>query len=236
MVVGVDERRAWRASTGSCADGGAVVQTTSDGGTSWSKETSPSRAIARAQPLSGSRGFAYGAGTDCTLREYVTTDGGSTWRETQAVAGVWSRSVRDAHEVSTPADSKSRPCGDQGVLDLLRTSSTGARVLCLDGALKRTSNAGGKWTDAGTVPGGLALSGRVERETFAVYAARVSDTCKGVEITRVTDAKPEVIACVETDAEAGPGEIDLSTPAGAGWLVVGQETWTSADLKSWKRA
>lgn len=236
MVVGVDERRAWRASTGSCADGGAVVQATSDGGTSWSKEASPSRAIARAQPLSGSRGFVYGAGKDCALREYVTTDGGSTWRETQAVAGVWSRSVRDAREVSTPADATSKPCGDQGVLDLLRTSATGARVLCLDGALKRTSNAGAKWTDAGTVSGGLALSGRVEGDAFAVYAARVSDTCKGVEVVRVTEAKPGVTGCVETDAEAAPGEIDLSTPAQTGWLVVGDETWTSADLKTWKRA
>lgn len=236
MVVGLDDRHAWRASAGSCADGGAKVHATRDGGKTWSKGESPTRAIARIQPLEESRGFIYGADEDCSLSEYVTSDAGSTWEEPRSVTGIWSRVPTERNVVATPEDEASRPCGDQAVLDLVRTSATKAQSLCLDGAVKATDDGGATWADAGKVPGGLALTGRGEGGSFSMYAARVSEECAGIEVVRVRE-RAEPVGCVATTAAAAPGEVSVSTVAKAGWLVVGDETWTSsADLKTWKRA
>ena len=102
MIVALDAKRAWRAQAGTCASGGALVQTTSNGGTTWTKGNSPAPTIARVQPLAGGSGFIYAANTQCVLVEHVTGDSGRRWSEGRQISGAWARNPKDANVVVTP--------------------------------------------------------------------------------------------------------------------------------------
>ncbi|EWT06978.1 hypothetical protein N864_07105 [Intrasporangium chromatireducens Q5-1] len=238
MIVALDAKHAWRATAGTCADGGALVQSTSDGGKTWTKGSSPVRAIVRVQPLQDSSGFIYGATKDCDLSEYVSADGARNWDGPRPVDGAWARHLTDDKVVITPQVGASRPCGDQSVVDLSRISATEAEVLCLDGGVKATNDGGASWTGEGSAPGALALSARNEDGSLATYAVRGSANCKGLEIVRVLKGKaePEQTGCLATETPADPGTVSLSTTARSGWLSIGDQTWTSRDLKAWAKA
>lgn len=239
MIVGEDASRAWRADAGRCQGGGGAIATTSNGGTTWAPARAPAPAIARIQPLAGPTGFAAAAGADCKLLEYATNDEARSWQGPRAVDGGWARQLGDPKAVVTPQRLNARACGDQVVLDLARVSTTGAEVLCLDGSLKRTTDGGASWSNAGRAPGGLSLATRTDGGSTLTYAARVSDTCPGIEIVQVAAPGSPLkrVSCLSSPRPAAPGAVSLSTPGGAGWLAVGNETWVAgADLRQWKKA
>ncbi len=238
MIVGEDGSRAWRAAAGQCQGGGGAIQTTSNGGAAWAKVASSGRAITRIQPLAGPTGFADTAGADCVLREFTTNDEGRSWQGPRPVDGGWARQLGDPKMVVTPKRLNSRACGEKEVLDLARVSSTQAQVLCLDGGVKRTVDGGTSWSQAGQAPGGLSLATRVLGRSMLTYLARVSATCPGIEIVQVLapGTDPKRVSCLNSPGRAAPGAVSLSTPSGAGWLAVGDETWVAgADLRQWKK-
>ena len=52
----------------------------------------------------------------------------------------------------------------------------------------------------------------------------------------VRGQEPSDLACIET-ATPAPGSVAIAASSEAGWLVIGQDTWTSsADLTNWKQA
>ena len=239
LIVGIDATRAWRARAGSCAAGGALVQTTSNAGASWTKGSRPGPVIARIQPLGGGSGFVYAADAQCVLAEHVTGDNAFTWSGGSQLSGAWTRSPKDTNVVVTPQVAASRPCGDEAVLDLARYSGTQAQVLCRDGGVKQTRDSGSTWTDAGTAQGALALASRDESGVSAIYVARVAKGCAGIEIAQLLSggADPRRVGCVPTTASAAAGQIALSIPATGGWLAIGAETWVAGpDLASWTKA
>ncbi|MDN5797011.1 MAG: hypothetical protein L0H79_14795 [Intrasporangium sp.] len=239
MIVGLDATRAWRARSGTCSGAGALVQTTTNGGRAWTKGTRPAAAIGRIQPLPEGDGFIYAADKRCVLAERTTSDNGQTWSVRGKLSGAWTRNPKDVTVVVTPQAPGSHPCGDEAVLDLARYSGTQAQALCLDGGVKQTVDGGSRWTDAGNAPGALALASRAEDGVPALYVARVTTACAGVEIARVLarGADPVSVACVKTTAKAAPGEVSVSTLASAGWLAVGAETWLAGpNLTTWTKA
>lgn len=238
MIVGQDASRAWRAQAGRCPGGGGTVLTTSDGGATWAKRRSPGPALARVQPLNGQEGFALVATADCQLKEFATYDDARTWQGPRVLDGVWARQLTDAKVVVTPLRPASRPCGDQAVLDLARISSTRAAALCFEGGVKRTTDGGISWSNAGQATGALSLATRVETGNTLTYAARVSAACPGIEIVQVTGAKadPKRVSGVSSPQGSEAGTVSLSTPSAAGWLAVGDDTWVAgADLQQWSK-
>jgi photosystem II stability/assembly factor-like uncharacterized protein len=238
MVVGLDARRAWRASAGTCDGGKSLLQVTTDGGRTWDDATSPSKAIARIQPLRDGSGFLYAAGADCALKEWTTKDAGKTWAGPKGIVGGWARLIADPTKLTTPAKDRAQPCGNRSVIDLSRTSAEQAEALCANGSVFVTNDGGASWADSGAAPGAVALSNRLEGEILSTYAARIDPSCAGVEVVKVVQGKTATkVACVETVAAPKAGQVGISALATAGWLVVGDETWTAgADLKSWKPA
>lgn len=236
MVVGLDANNAWRATMGSCESGGSLVQVTDDGGRTWSKGTSPAKALARIAPQLNGVGLVYAAGADCTLQEWVTRDDGATWTGPTPANNAWTRLLSDVTEVSTPSDANATPCGTAAVLDLSRTTPEQAEALCANGKVVVTDDGGTSWADSGSAPGAMALSNRLEAGVLTSYAARLSSSCAGVQIVRVVQGRAaSPVACVETDAAPEPGQVGISAAPAAGWLVVGKQTWTSgADLRTWK--
>ncbi len=236
-IAGLDATTAWRATVGSCADGGADVEVSTDGGATWTAAKTPVGAIVRVQPLEKGRGFVIGAGPDCTPRQYSTTDSGKTWSTPEPVDGGWARKLDTPTEVLAPSQPKARACGDQVVFDLSRTSAEQAEALCADGSVKVTTDGGVSWGDSGTASGALAISNRIESGVLSTYAAGIDPKCKGIQIVKVIkgrDAEP--LGCVATTVPERTGSVSISVASGTGWLLIGQDTYTSKDLKAWTKA
>ncbi|HKX68273.1 MAG TPA: hypothetical protein VJN29_13730 [Intrasporangium sp.] len=229
---------AWRATTGTCTEGGAELSVTRDGGASWDEVEVPARTISRVQPLTGGTGFIVGSDRGCGQSEFTTDDDGATWVGPRPLVGGWARKIAAPNEIVTPEDANSRPCGDQDVLDLSRTSAEQAEALCRDGSVKVTNDSGATWSESGQAEGALAFSNRLEGGVLTTYAARAGvEGCDGVQIAKVIRGEePAEVACVET-TEPTPGSVAISTSPEAGWLLVGDEAWVSgADLTAWEQA
>jgi len=237
LVSALDAAIAWRATTGTCARGGATVELTSDGGQTWTKLRSPARAIARVQPLDPTRVFMVGAGADCTLEQYASSNAGAMWRAPTVITGGWARRLDKPTQVLTPQRSAATPCGGGVVLDLSRTSAVEAQSLCADGSVVLTRDGGSTWTDSGSAPGAIALSNLLVDNRLTTYAVRLVGACKGVQLVEVVNGRaPAVVACVPVP-DARRGDVGLSVTQRAGWIVAGKQTWLSrGDLTSWKPA
>ncbi|EWT02863.1 hypothetical protein N865_03115 [Intrasporangium oryzae NRRL B-24470] len=238
IVNGLDATVAWKATTGTCGSGGATLAVTKNGGARWSVVKAPTEAISRVQPLDTQRAFVVGASTACRLRQYSTTDLGSSWTGPSAVSGGWARRLDQPSTVVTPAQDAAQPCGGKAVVDLSRTSAQQAQALCVNGDIVETGDGGQTWVSAGKASEAVALANRSASGRVTTYVARVVPSCDGVQIARVADGKdPVQLACVATTVPATPGRIAISTPDEGGWLVVGDETFTGTrDLKAWTKA
>lgn len=80
LLVAVDGRQAWRVATGSCTDGGASVERTTDGGRTWTSGTPPLRSISRLVVRIGSDAvYAVGADGGCDAQLRRTVNSAATW-------------------------------------------------------------------------------------------------------------------------------------------------------------
>ena len=236
LVSALDAGTAWRATTGSCDRGGAVLEVTTDGGETWTRLRAPSRAVARVQPLDEARAFLIGAGSSCALEQYATSDLGRSWPAPTPVSGGWARRLDDPASVVAPQKDRAAPCGDAVVVDLSRTSAAQAGALCGDGSVVVTNDGGVNWSASGDARGGVALSNVLVDTALTTYAVRLVGACAGVELVRMVEGRSaRVIACVPVTSPVA-GNVGLSVADGAGWIVSGDETWVSrGDLTSWKR-
>ncbi|GAA2493602.1 hypothetical protein GCM10009858_34500 [Terrabacter carboxydivorans] len=235
-IAAVDGKRAWRATLGTCSQGGSDLSVTDDGGKTWTKRSAGAAALGRVQPVDATRGFVIGAPKSCSAGEYATDDDGQTWRGPRAIDGGWSRVPGGDQPtlVITPKRPDARPCGGAAVVDLARISASRAVAACADGRLVRSTDGGSRWSALATVQGLLAVSAREENGSPAVYVARTVDGCAGVEIAAVGDKGTSRVACVTTLVEGAEGRVSLSVVDDAGWLAVADATWRSGtDLKSW---
>ncbi|MEW1954949.1 hypothetical protein [Terrabacter sp. NPDC080008] len=235
VIAAADGKRAWRATLGTCADKGASLSVTDDGGRTWTERTAPAPALGRVQPVGAGRGFVIAARTGCKPGEYDTDDGAATWKSPIAVDGGWSRvpGGEEPEQVITPQRPDARPCGSTTVVDLARVSAARAVVVCADGRIVRSTDGGSRWSTQATVKGALSVSARDEGGTPTVYVARTSDACDGVEIAKVTDTAT-ALSCVKAPLDGAEGRVSLSVVGAAGWLAVADTTWRSgSDLATW---
>jgi hypothetical protein len=237
VIAAVDGRRAWRGTLGTCRDGGASLTVTADGGRTWTTRAVPVQALGRVQPVDADRGFVIGAkGGGCSVGEYATDDDAATWRGPRAVEGGWSRLPgSDRTTVITPKRPDARPCGSATVVDLARVSATRAVVVCADGRLVRSTDGGGTWTTLARVEGALAVGARDDDGTPAVYVARATDDCAGVEVAEVSGTAASKVACVKTSLDGADGKVSISVVDEGGWLAVADSTWRSdTSLETWR--
>ena len=232
ILVALDNQRAWRIRVGSCADGGAKVATTTDGGTTWADTKAPLGTIVRVRPTDGQSAFVIGADTSCAAEFKSTTDGGATWGSDSAVGGAWFRNPKNPKVVRAPGASTSQPCAELAVLDLAVVSQSTARVLCADGLVRSTTNTGSSWTDSGEVTGAVALAATSAGPAKAYVARLDVPDCAGIQVQRVDQSV--ATSCIQTAVPHDPGQIALSLVKGGGWLAVGDITMRSTDgLVTW---
>lgn|GEM_PF-605534 len=232
ILVALDTQRAWRVVVGSCAEGGAAVVTTIDGGATWADAKAPLRTIVRVRPTDGQAAFVIGAGADCKGEFHSTTDSGATWAPGSAVSSAWFRDPANPSAVKAPGPSTSQPCGTRAVLDLAVLSAASARVLCADGLVRSTTDTAASWKDSGKAGGAVALAVPADSPAQTYVALLDATGCAGVQVRRVDQSV--ATSCASAPAPTEPGQIALSLVDGGGWLSVGETTMRSTDkLLTW---
>ena len=231
MVAAVDSTIAWVVQAGACDEPGTVWVTDDEGG-SWSRRDAPGRVL-RVRPSSATAGFVTGGDDGCDLRLWNTSNAGRAWSEPRSAAEAWSRVPDDAKAVHTPADDLARPCGSsRRVLDLAAISTQQAQVLCENGDVHTTADAGGSWQKSFTVKGALAIAA-VEGDSGVVV--QKTSSCRGVVAVPVVSGKPGGDGeCVQGTARSG--SVSVSGSDGGWWLVVGDRVHRAEDAGGpWSR-
>lgn len=233
MLVAVDNQRAWRVGAGSCSSGGATLATTVDGGRTWVEVKAHLRRIVRVRPEGKRAAFIIGANSSCAAEFKDTIDGGGTWVSADYVGRAWFRDPGKPRVVRAPGPSSSQPCGQRAVLDLAVLSRDSARVLCVDGLVRSTTDIGSSWTDVGKVTGAVALAVPSAKPADTYVARLGAPECVGVQIFRVHQRT--AISCIRAAVPKGPGQIAMSLVKDGGWLVIGDTTMrSSGNLVTWQ--
>ena len=223
-IVAVDDTHAWRFSTGSCADGGATLEVTTDAGKSWEARVAPFGATTRVRVRPD--GSAFGVGgepdKDCAPRIRQSGDQATSWGSASKVTDAWYRDLRDPSRIGTASGSTAKPCGSADVLDLAVPDDK-AVVLCADGRVTESSN-GDTWKSQGTVKGGLALASSGQQ---TVVVRDGGQACDGLAVVDVATTD-QVAGCVEGVDEVTAAEVGLSVADKTWWLRVGDKTWRSS--------
>ncbi|MFP7761480.1 WD40/YVTN/BNR-like repeat-containing protein [Marisediminicola sp. LYQ85] len=233
LLAAVDGSTAWRATTGECGVATAAPEVTTDAGTSWattdaSTETGVT-ALLRLVPASAEVASFVGlAQNDCTPIAVRTFVGGGDYAiDPAGVASTWHVDPSDRSAVVSPAGAVDAPCDT--VVDLAARNADEAAVLCDDGAVSVTDDAGTSWATPRVFDGAIALTRSDEGWTIAAVG---SDDCAGVEITAVTDAlAPGAIGCLPLDQPAAdlPGSVALSAADGTLWVWTDEGMARSTD-------
>ncbi|HEV7826124.1 MAG TPA: sialidase family protein [Mycobacteriales bacterium] len=216
-------------SAGTCSGGGAAVELSTDEGTSWTALDLPVEAVFRVRVTGAGSGAVVGAGRDCRPVLYSTEDAGASWSGPGTTDGTWHRYLPAADRLHAPSRDVAVPCG-QGValVDLAPATVSTATILCADGAIQRTADAGATWERQGALPGAASINQGSARTLFAAVSGQ--DGCAGVGIQTSTDggARWTVTGCA-ADATARDGVALTFTDADRGLLVTADRAYRTGD-------
>ncbi|MEO7062103.1 MAG: hypothetical protein ABI083_20490, partial [Lapillicoccus sp.] len=235
--VAVDAGAAWRITSGACGTGGAVIETTADGGHTWTRRASPYPVLARVQPRGGGRAFVVGADLACAMGLRWTADYAQTWSDPRGAGGTWALDSADRTKVQVPSGGTASICGGKAVLELVRATAETAQAVCDGGAVLQSDDEGLTWAAVARVTGALALDNRVEGAAVAAYVVAVGSGCPGLTVIAVRSGVATPIGCIGQDkAGVTPGAVALSIVGDQAWLLVGGTTWRSGDgMRTWGR-
>ena len=240
IITAVDGDTAWRGTTGTCSTSGAALAVTSDGGRTWQNTKTPYPVVTRVQPTDAPRAFVAGADPDCVMGVRSTTDTGTTWIGTGpgSLSETLTRDAKDPTRVRAPGGRTAAPCGTLVVIDLARSSTTGAQALCADGTLRTSADDGRTWPQSGQVNGALAIDSKIVGGNVTAFVVTTTQGCAGLRLKSVVNDVVIDLGCAEIASTPTPGTVALSVPnPDTGWLLVGAETWRSDDgLKTWARS
>ena len=231
-VLGIqDSEIGYRAATGACPEAGFAVETTRDGGVSWTVDgdgpatglSSPSRI------LTGADGYvtvlAQNASDCATLGMTQSFSYGAAWQPVNDGPGVtWHIDPNDPAVVVAPqVGTVSAPCPAARIATI---SGTAASVLCNDTRLATTTDSGATWTVSEAFPGAEGLAATAD--TYLVAQTGAAD-CAGTLVSRVSPGHAvESSACVGDVASVGSTAV-AANAGGVAWLWAGDSIWRSTD-------
>ena len=229
-----DETAAVRGLSGDCETGGAVLESSDDGGATWDALEVPARGLLRVKAVSDREMWVVGTDEVCNARFIRSTNGGRTWSTNTGTDGAWHLLPSGAAEVHAPESNVDSPCEDgTAAVDLAATNSGRAAVLCQGGRVHTTRNSGETWLRAGAVDDATALAFRGASTGFA--AAPGDATCDGTRVSRSTDngLTWDERGCVEGAADGVALAFSSKT---VGLLATVDETWRTDDAgRTWTR-
>lgn len=235
ILTAVDGQIAWRAVTGSCPDAVASPEITTDAGATWrpTDATGPTGVTALQRIITGGSEVAtmVGAAADtCAptiIRTYVA---GDNYEEYPAeIATAWRIDPADRARVGTPSGAVDAPCAT-GAIAIAPSSDSAAAVLCADGTVATTADAGAAWSTPVEVAGAQALA---PTSGGYVVARLGGSACAGVGLV-VLSSEGAVVGesgCVSVTGalESFAGQVAVSDGGGTWWVWVGESLVRSAD-------
>lgn len=220
QIVAVEPGIAWRATLASCGHGGAVIERTLDGGTSWQTTAAEIASVVRLRAAGSTSAFVVGAGADCATALESTFDGGESWsRADTSLSTAWYLAPTDRSFVSGPRGDGPVPCGT-GAVDLAALDAQRGAILCQDGSLSVSVDGGGSWSSSVSVAGGRAVAQSGSGYVVATFEGQ----CDQLSLYMVGaggEADVEPFACVPTRPAA---EVAVAVLDSAVWV------WSGADL------
>jgi len=205
-----------RATRGACGEGsGASVEVSGDGGATFTDVT-PEQTLSlvlRVQALSFTSFQVVGADAECSLATFATSNGGRSWSRTPGTAGTWHLLGGDGALIHAPQGDVEVGCTPSAVSSI---SELVARVLCRDGRLLGTADAGRTWSPLGRVSGAVDITFTSPEDGLALGA---DDECEArVLATRDGGDEWSVGECLGTgspEAIAASGRYALAQVAGS---------------------
>lgn len=234
ILTALDGEVAWRATTGECPAATASPEFTTDGGASWTMTdaTGPTGVTALQRIIVSSADVAamVGAAPDgcepTLIRTYVA---GDNYEDYPAeVAAAWHIDPADRASVNAPGGVVEAPCA--AVVAIAAASDVAAAVLCADGTIATTTDAGAVWSTPLAVAGAQALA---PTSGGYVVARLGGSSCEGVGLSLVDTAGSSATdsGClpVPRDLASLAGQVAVSDGDGTLWLWAGEALARSAD-------
>ena len=228
-LINIGDGAIGRAVTGSCNDGGAKVELSTDGGASWTEVTPELDVVVRVSVVSADEATVVGATSDCeSVTTYTTSDGGGTWAEGDG-ANTWHAALDGGPEIYSPYGGTSAvPCAEgEGVGAVSMLTNDHVIALCDDGPVQVSTDAGGTWEHVGDLPGATAVD--FISDTSGLGAVPNGEGCEnGVAVMRTEDGGVswESSGCLET---SDTGAAHISASGEAAYIALGTSTWASED-------
>lgn len=224
----------WRATVGTC-DTAGTVEATNDGGRTWTSVPDPEMSpLSRLQATDRDTLFAIGGGNDCKATYAISYTAGQDWEARNGrLAESWYVTPRDRTQVRASTGDRSQPCEDEGkgeVLDLASMDNRNAAVLCSDGRIRTSDDAGHTWGKPTTLPGAVALG--ADADGYVV--ASLIESCAGVAVTTFSESQApadEPTGCAPAKG-ASAGQVAVTTRGGAVWVWAGDQVAVSRDSGS----
>ncbi|MBZ2199138.1 hypothetical protein [Occultella gossypii] len=221
----------WRATVGDCETPG-LVEFSGDGGQTWATTDPGLAPVVRLKALAETTAFAIGGAEDCEPSFTITASAGAEWEsQDNELPGAWYLEPADRNAVHGPGGTAA-PCTTQ-VVDVAGLTNTQAAVLCTDGAVHLTGDAGATWAAAGNLAGGVALAPQLSSnaDNLGYLFASLEEGCDGVAVRFVTEdvaGLTDTAACVPVP-DAQPGAVALALNEDVAWLWAGEQVLVSAD-------
>lgn len=231
VLAALDDRVAWRATTGACPATPATLEHTSDGGATWkpSDAAGPTGAstVLRVTVASSTEAAAITLdSSNCApqyIRTYVSGDNWATYSD--QLMGSWYIEPATPTAVHSPNGDVTAPCG--AMVGLAVKDPSNAAVLCADHTVYRTTDAGKSWGKPLAVPGAVALGA-----TASGYATAATDVsgCAGVAVSNFDEATggPTQAGCFATSVPQ-PGTVAVASGGSTLWLWAGDALVRSSD-------
>ena len=233
ILAAVDGDSAYRATVGSCADGGSVIETTSDGGVTWgSFDVSGRLRVGGIQAIAASgNGYGFFLGLDqedcSTTVAGHTYSSGAEWATATTVPDtLWRIDTEDSKVLRGPGGSETEaPC------ELVQVAPGGESLVagvCADGSVVRSMDEGASWDQSDPILGidALAFAG----ENLLTASIDGEDCEDGVAVSSLDSLlQPSDLSCAPAeDPEAGYTALS-NTSDGTLWLIAGDAVLRSAD-------
>ena len=233
ILAAIDGDSAYKATVGSCADGGSLIETTSDGGATWgSFDVSGRLGVGGIQAIAASgNGYGFFLGLDqedcSTAVAGHTYSSGAEWAAATTVPDtLWRIDIEDSEVLRGPGGSEvEAPC------ELVQVVPGGESLVagvCADGSVVRSMDAGASWDQSDPVRGidALAFAG----EDLLAASIDGEDCDDGVAVASFDSSlQPSNLSCAPAEDPAAGYTALSSTSDGTLWLITGDAVLRSAD-------
>src|SRR4051812_35543859 len=182
----VDASVAYGGRAGSCF-GGAAIQTTTDGGANWSAIDVPANAVLLMRSTAASQLTVVGADGKCRIRQWTSSDSGSTWSGATNVSNVFVRDPETPRELFTPTGVTPSPCPDRDVAPIAveSISDVDGAVMCEGGVIYLSGDGGKTWDAVTPVDSAEAMA--FHSPELGWVLQRDSGNCSGYQLLRTVD-------------------------------------------------